>query len=149
MQLMTEFGGRVYTKTKSAAHPGLRPGLLLVTDDLSRAEKLERMFNNSLIEIAWTDSLSALEPLLHGKYRLVIIDLAPANLLRALDSIREKPACQAMPILVESSRLLANSGFGVHLSRYRAMPCCINDLPTLARFYLECESEKPRSNSIL
>ena len=149
MQQITELDGRTFGKTKSAMTYKIRPGLLMITDDVKRADKLKSMFGADSDEVAVTDSLHTLEPLLHRSYKLAIIDLAPANLLRALNSIREKPAYREMPIVVESSRLRSDPGFAGVLSKYRAMPCSLNDLVTLVRYYVACESDKPGQKPIL
>lgn len=127
--------GRMVEK-KGGGGRALRPSLLLISDEAARVDRLYHAVNLPWVETTRVEGLSELATALHRAYTLAVIDLAPVNLPRALVEIREKPAHEFLPVIVESSRLRTDRGFASTLATYRAMPCCLGDLAALTRFYL-------------
>jgi hypothetical protein len=112
-------------------------------------KRLKAALNVVGIEITGVNCLDRLNNLSHRDYDLVAVDVGLEHLVRALITLRSKPECVGIPVLVESSRISSEIGLDGVLPKYRAMPCRQSDIVTLVKRRLAFESGAQKKRGIL
>lgn len=110
-----------------------KPRLLIVSDSSERLTELRASLGVAEIEITGATSAEELSRACRCGHDLAAIDVGPAHLAGVLKALRASAGHAEIPLLVEASRLSAETGLAGLLPKYRAMPCSRADLLTLVR----------------
>jgi len=123
----------IRSKYQSDPDPASRLRLLIVTDSLDRLIGLRAALQVDGIEVTTAVSPEELSRACHREHDLAVVDVGPAQLPGVLQALRGSQGHAAISLLVEASRMVAETDLAGLLPKYRAMPCSRFDLVTLAR----------------
>ncbi|MGH9845364.1 MAG: hypothetical protein ACREEM_42160 [Blastocatellia bacterium] len=124
--------------------------VLIVTDCSDRLRGWKASIHTDGIEIEITSAASSEELSRACLYEhdLAVIDVGATHLPEVLRTLRSSARHSRISLLVEASRVVAESGLAGLLPRYRAMPCSRSDLVELARRLMDGDAH-PRENRML
>ena len=91
------------------------------------------MLSGFQVEVTKVLLTQGLEQTITGRYEFAIVDVGPNQLSMVLVSLRGKPECAEVPILVEITRVAEAAHLAGVLPRYRAMPVNRTELAALVR----------------
>ena len=106
--------------------------LLLFSDSADRLDWLHASLAGGAVEIHVVSSLEELQGECASQHALAVIDASPTHLPKVLDIIRASREHRDIPLLVETSHCKQQPAAGL-LPKYRAMPCNLRELVTLAQ----------------
>jgi DNA-binding response OmpR family regulator len=107
--------------------------LLLISDAPERLQFLTSAFAGRGVDTTTIASAEELSRNHDASHDLAIVDVAPEQLAEVLKTLRENERHTRIPVLVERSRLEAERSLASVLPAYRAMPCSLDEMLTLAR----------------
>lgn len=113
--------------------PDHKPRLLLVCDSADRLNKLRASLGSSNVEITGVNSIEELRYACRVQHCIAVVDIGPDRIIPALEAVRNSGEHTAIPLLVEASRIAPVLSLAGVLPRYRAMPCCENEIVLLTR----------------
>jgi hypothetical protein len=113
--------------------PDHKPRLLLVYDSAERLNKLRGALDSIGAEITGVNSIEELRHACRVQHCIAVVDIGPDRIIPVLDALRNSSEHTAIPVLVEASRISSALGLAGVLPRYRAMPCCENEILFLTR----------------
>ena len=110
--------------------------LIIVCDQLSAMRRLCGELSNFRAEIICAANQVELKAACESLFELALIDVALADLVECIRTIRESAYGANCPVLVASERLASGTGLAGMLPKLRVMPCVYNDLVKLARWLI-------------
>lgn len=118
-----------------AAHqPAAAPGklrVLVVADSEERLKATRAIFNSAEAEIAVASTSEELLRVCLESHELAVIDLEPAQLEGALQTLRASELHANIPLLVSVACLFGEINLAGLLPKYRAMPCSPAEMAAL------------------
>lgn len=136
---------KTYAETQSIARPPMTPGtaprktkqcLLIVFGAPERLQALRDVLQGAGADIICCGSLAEVGLIAAHQYDLVVVDVAPTEIVKVLRIVRNREIEASIPVLVEDGRLRAEPQLAGVLSLFRAMPCGFPELLKLARHLL-------------
>ncbi|HEY8461559.1 MAG TPA: response regulator [Blastocatellia bacterium] len=109
-----------------------RPRVLIISDSAERIPHLQAGFDSQEVEISSATFPEEWGYVSGERHDLAVVDVGPALLESALGNLRASKGHAEIPVLVEQSKIAAETPPGV-LPKYRAMPCSHDELIRLAR----------------
>ncbi|MCI0660691.1 MAG: hypothetical protein L0220_06430 [Acidobacteria bacterium] len=85
------------------------------------------------VEITGVSTLQELDLACLSEHDLAIVDVQPAQIRQVLKTLRASAGHSSISLLVEASRINDEPDLAGVFPEYRAMPCSISELLTLAR----------------
>jgi hypothetical protein len=127
--------------------PSARPQVLLVCDSaLNTAEWRAALCEAEVVSVAEPEDVTRFSS---HRFALAVLDVAAANLIDALKTVRTNAEQSDLPILVEAESVTDDLSFAGVLPQYRAMACGQSDLIQLARRRLTGATPPPRKEVML
>lgn len=108
--------------------------LLIVCDRVLAAQRLCGELSNCPAEIICVANLKELRVACNSLFDLALLDVARAELIEYIRTIRQSPSGANSAVLVDSERLSNGPSLAGVLPGLRAMPCWHGDLVKLARW---------------
>ena len=113
--------------------PPNKARLLLVSDSAERLRQMRATLEYGEVELRCVCSLEELQGECATPHTLAAVDVNPAQLPAVLQMIRASLGHGEIPLLVETSRITQQPPVAGLLPHYRAMPCSLREMATLAQ----------------
>ncbi len=114
-----------------AAPPPGKLRVLVVADSEERLKATRAIFNSAEAEIAVARTSEELQQACLAPHEMAVIDLEPAELEAALQTLRASELQANIPLLVSVACLFGEMNLAGLLPKYRAMPCSPAEIATL------------------
>jgi len=121
------------SRSQSRRQPVARLQLLIVCDSAERLLKLRSSLESSGVEITGVSSLQELDQACLREHDLAIVDVQTAQIRPVLKILRASALHSGISLLVDASRVNDEDDMAGVFPEYRAMPCSISELLTLAQ----------------
>lgn len=119
--------------SKSRPRLATRRRLLIVCDSADRLIRLRSALEVGGVEITGVLTHKELDLACLSEHDLAIVDVQPAQIRRVLKTLRASASHSSISVLVEASRANDEPDMAGVFPKYRAMPCSISELLTLAQ----------------
>ena len=127
---------------------GFEMRLIIACDQPPAVRRLSGELSNCPAEITCVTSLVELKVACESRFELALINVAPAELVEFIGTIRRSPSGIRCAIVVASERLLNETGLAGVLPKLRAVPCLPGDLVKLARWLITGNREEARKRNV-